>query len=390
MEENKNMQPGMPKRPPAPPKPPMPPRPPVNKPAPAPTPASVPVQPKEQEKVKEVEIKKPEKTEKAKPEKVKKEKVKKEKKEKVKLSKKVKTILALSFAGAIVLAAGITTLVFYLQAIKQLDKPTNLVVNNAGEYVFAECDRTERAERYLFEINNGTTTYILPETKAPKADLTQYMNKVGEYTVKVRAVGKNDKSASEYMSITYTYKHKLNTPTIYLDNDAKQISFIPVLNTTKYAIYYETLDNDPVIITHNSNENVVCDITDILEENGLGYCNIKVKAIPDNSNYVESDFSNEVVACNTIKLNPVSDITYNKDSKVISFVSPDTKFEITLKIQSINSVREVVFEYEEITKIVDLKPYNVVGNGESVVEIKIVALGEGFTLNSEPTTQIIV
>ena len=371
MEENKNPNISRPSMPPRPmPARPIPARPPIQKP----------------------DIKHQTMVEKQTPEQVKPGKVKKHKKEKIKkekktLSKKAKVIIALSFVGFIILSSAITGLVFYLKEISPLSTPNNLQITTISEYIFAECDKVNKAEVYEFTVKFNDDKYYVISSDIPKVDLTNYIKDVGDYQIQVRAVGKNKKSASKYKTENYKHIKKLNVPTIYYNSETETISFTPVKNTTLYHIYYSFIDYK--VIEHNTLDEIEYSLSEIFDENGAGYFNFKVKAISSDENYSDSNFSNEIVALNKIQLDPVSteSINYDKINKKITFISQYQNFEISIKIQGISEQRVIKLKYSETNqnKTVDLNTKSdLISSDEKVIQISIIVLGNDFEINSVP------
>ena len=356
-------------RPPMPPRPAMPPRPPMQ------PPAKPVAETKNKEQLDKGQKQKKEKT----------------KKTKVSLSKKAKTIIALSLVGFFVLVGGVTGLVYYLKQIKQLSTPTNLVINTYGSSIFAECDKVANAETYEFQVNYGTSESIVIPMDIPKAELTSYIKNIGDYQIKVRAIGENPKSASKDAIKTFKNVVKLQAPRIYYDEIKQEISFIPVENTTKYNIYYSSIDNQPKQIIHTTKDDVVYSLNEIFE-NGAGYYNIKVKALAENDNFTDSEFSNEIVALYKTQLQPVENIEYDKTTKIITFTSPNENFDLTLKVQGVSEQRTIVIRCSQSNqnKIVNLTTKaDLLLPNEKLIEISIVAIGTDFELNSLPAVKVL-
>lgn len=323
--------------------------------------------------------------EKTQTEKEKKVKEPKQKKEKKKASKKKKvTILVVSLLLSILLAGGVYFGVNFVKDGKQIETPENLTVYVLNQKVYVEVDENNRAQKYEFLVKNGTQTFSV-SSNDNTLDISAYMRQAGEYKISAKYLGKRASAHSKYSeSISYKNYVVLDAPTIAYDAQTKTLSFVPVVNAVGYNLYYGEEKEFIDAGDGNQNISVRLDSQSFFSGKKAGLYVFAVEAVGEDY-FKSSLLSNKVTVENGTQLIEVSNINYNKQTKVVSFNSEleTTIFEVKLLFSTGESLITLSYEAESLSSSHNfyIGAYNFTGD---ISKIQIVAKGDGnYAYDSE-------
>lgn len=317
----------------------------------------------------------------------KKEKSKKEKNKK-KINKKLILISSLCLIGVIIIGFSALTIINVIKESKKIETPTNLIIYEFNEEKYLKVDENSRAEKYLFKrIFNDEEVTI--QSNVAGINLSPYLLEAGEYKFSVQYLGKRDKADSDFCEeIIYENFIELNKPIVVYDKELNKLVWVPVENATSYNIHYMTPLGIANYYSYNapqSKENVEFDLSIIFNENVAGSYEISVEAV-GGEYYKSSKLSNKIIVNNGTQLLPVTEIKYNKETRVLEFTSDTQTNRYNIKItlnQYENNLIELTYKSEENINLINLSTY-VSG---LVKRIEIVALGDGvYTFDSNSSS----
>ncbi len=273
---------------------------------------------------------------------LKKESQKSDKKPRKKLS--TTNLIIIIIVSAIVVAGAITGAIFYFKKINtKLQTPEFSVVqrqNNTLIYI-SEIENSTAYEVVITPTNSNSFSFTTTESVI---ELKSYLNQAGTFVIKIRALGKTDKAASDFsIEQTITNNKTLDTPYIFKD-DNNILSWNPVKNADKYRLYYKENSETGVLNYIEIDQNDVLITFDLKNLNayGVGVYPVCVEAIAQSESfYLNSNVSNSIEYRVVEKLQAPINVIFNKSSKKISFM--------VLKNKTLPSKFNVVFTLNDHT-----------------------------------------
>lgn len=352
------------------------------------------------------------------------EEVKKEKTVKTK-NKKGKKKLKLIICGVILLlllgGGAFFGISYYNKISVKLETPT-LKIEKMSNKVILEATEVENAESYEFvvSIDDATPITLKSEKNKKELDVANYKKIV----VKVRCLGKVKKANSDFsIEQTLSNKIKLKMNNVFVDGlteikDGQNvisyktddnvsddiISWESVKNASKYYVYYKVdIDKDEVkkYEVEQTEGKIEFSLIKLYQENGAGYYNISVVAIPENDEHYEmSDYSEIKIIEYYTKQEKITSAELNKENKILTIYT-DLLFNASKFALSFNyGVMSGVIEHQLIVD--DLTKEEVIKNGQSalkftvniseflkedIVNISVIVLGDGkYSTNSDSYT----
>lgn len=346
---------------------------------------------------------------------------KKQKEPKVKKPLSKTALIILSVIATVVLALIVVIAGLMLKNIaynRKLSAPS-LTVEQLYNGTVLEVSKIDGAVSYEFEIKKlSDNTISTIKSSSNILELNSYLNQVGEYSVKVRALGRGSGATSDYSeTVEFDNYKQLSKPQIFINNLDKQnntlyktnsqtnddtISWNSVANASKYIVRYGVnLSNGTIASMEQAQKQgeVVFDLSKIYK-NGPGSYQISVIAVPENNSYyLQSDYEQIITVEYYASMDNVSVAKYNKTTKALSFellVGSNYGNEFSLSIISQSGTTE---------HKIYLDKCNVTENNSMVVvttsleqielpenfEMKLTTIGDGrFSTNSEPASVIII
>lgn len=285
--------------------------------------------------------------------KVKAEKKPKEKKLRKKLSKKA-IIIICSFA--VVFAIVVTILAFYIKKINtKLAMPSCSVVQLQSATII-NIDKVENAFAYEICITKeGTNAPTTFKTVNTVIELKSFLNQPGQFSVKVRALGKTENATSDYSeSVSITNYLTLKTPNVFKDGTI--LSWNPVEKAVKYKLFYRAnLDSDLVdFIELDQNENLITFDLSLLNQYGPGLYPISVQAIcGDEPYYLDSACSSIINYEYYAQLQEPAKANLNMTSKTLTFMLYKqaylpTQFKLSVLLEGSYETEEYIIYTQEL------------------------------------------
>lgn len=258
-----------------------------------------------------------------------KSKPKKEKTPKIKKALSKVDIIIIVFA-IFALALGGTSLTLYIIHINtKLETPVYQVYKRNNGTIL-NIDKVEGAYSYEISISNSENKTAVFQSKNNIVELKSYLNKAGEYSLKIRALGKTQKATSDYSEESQIVNYiTLNTPNVFKDGNV--ISWNPVDKAVEYKVYYKadiTLDTVS-FITVPQNDTLISFDLEQLNNFGPSYYPVCVQAITSSAYYLDSDYSNVIDYEYYGKLqNPIQP-KLTLSSKILTFTLLNNKYKST-------------------------------------------------------------
>lgn len=253
-------------------------------------------------------------------------KTKKQKPQKEK--KKInKLMVILLIVVVVILAVVITCLSLYIKKITtKLATPTyEIYQRDVGTII--NIDKVDNALGYEITMCKEGLSDAIFKSTSTVVEIKSYLNKAGEFNVKIRALGKTDKATSDYSEIkTVVNNIALDTPNVFRDGNI--ISWNPVAKAVNYKIYYGVNFNADTVsykIVEQNNNIINFDLT-TLNEYGAGAYPIYVQAITDEQFYLNSGYSKTIVYEYYEKTQDVLQPIFNLSSKKLTFMLDKSKY----------------------------------------------------------------
>lgn len=219
------------------------------------------------------------------------------KEEKAKKQKgKNKLVIILVVVAVIIFALVVSGLVLYLKKVNtKLATPTyEIYQRDVGTII--NIDKVDNALGYEITLSKNGMKDATFKSTSNIVEVKSFLNKAGEFSVKIRALGKTDKATSDYSEIKSVVNNiALDTPNLFRDGNI--ISWNPVAKAVKYNVYYGVnFDNDTVNFKEvEQNNNLISFDLTTLNEYGAGAYPIYVQAITNEQYYLNSQYSKTIV-----------------------------------------------------------------------------------------------
>lgn len=253
----------------------------------------------------------------------------KPKKEEVKKSLSKVAIIIIVFA-IFALTLGGTSLTLYIIHINtKLETPIYQVCKRNNGTIL-NIDKVEGAYSYEITITNSENKTAVFQSKNNIVELKSYLNKAGEYSLKIRALGKTQKATSDYSEESQIVNYiTLDTPNVFKDGNV--ISWNPIDKAVEYKVFYKadiTLDTVS-FITIPQNDILISFDLEQLNNFGPSYYPVSVQAITSSAYYLDSDYSNIIDYEYYGKLqNPIQP-KLTLSSKILTFTLLNNKYKST-------------------------------------------------------------
>lgn len=256
----------------------------------------------------------------------------KNKKEKVKKDRKPlnKVAIIIIVFAIFALALGGTSLTLYIIHINtKLETPVyNVDTPQVGTIITIE--KVDGAYSYEITITNSENKTAVFQSQNNIVELKSYLNKAGEYSLKIRALGKTAKATSDYSEESQIVNYvTLDTPNVFKDGNV--ISWNPVDKAVEYKVYYKadiTLDTVS-FITVPQNDTLISFDLEQLNNFGPSYYPVCVQAITSSAYYLDSDYSNVIDYEYYGKLqNPIQP-KLTLSSKILTFTLLNNRYKST-------------------------------------------------------------
>lgn len=217
--------------------------------------------------------------------------------------------------------------------------PSNLSVSN-NVLTF---DKVQGADGYKIKVDG----VLIDEITENSVDLSSVLTTAKSYLIEVCAVFGEEES--EYVSISYDLKQKLNAP-INLQVDANEgrylLSFDKVENASAYQIY---VNGTRIFVNQTITQNNDIDITDSLS---VGTNQIYVISVGDEGYYSSSNRSKEYTYVKTIQLEAVSNINVapSRGKYYLHFDAVENATQYQIEIKDSNN-KSVLSQFSTTTEI---------------------------------------
>ncbi len=194
--------------------------------------------------------------------------------------------------------------------------PANLTVENVDGKYYAVWDAVPYAETYSFSVDEHLIANDVAENRF---DLTEIIGDrtTGKFLLGVRANATGYYYDSLYTTYIFYLSHALAAPTITFDQETRKLTIVGQGDGTGYALdikYYEN-ETDTVAAKHLEYTNIqstIINFTNTMEITGLGIYKIKVMENGDGVYWEDSDWSNELTAFYTVKLDALVSLNVDK------------------------------------------------------------------------------
>lgn len=217
--------------------------------------------------------------------------------------------------------------------IGTLSSPTNIQAIQEQDKSLIIFDGVENAEYYEIYINDVSVTIKGANQSRIQFDASKIITLPQKYNIKVKACAKQyfDSVAVELMG-GYTYTSVLSSPVVTLDGTT--LNWNKVDNAQFYDV--EVVSQSPTITNVYRVPTNTFDASSVLV--GVGAYRFRVKAISENSDYLESGFSNLITIQQTQTLITPNGLEVNYSASlnedVLTFVSSDSVDEFVFNVDN--------------------------------------------------------
>lgn len=314
-----------------------------------------------------------------------KSKSKKEKAPKVKKPLSKVAIIIIVFA-VFALALGGTSLTLYIIHINTKLETPIFQVYKRNNGTILNIDKVEGAYSYEISISNSANKTAVFQSQNNVVELKSYLNKAGEYSLKIRALGKTPKATSDYSEESQIVNYiTLDTPIVFKDGNV--IFWNPVDKAVEYKVFYKadiTLDAVS-FITIPQNDTLISFDLEQLNAFGPSYYPVSVQAITTSAYYLDSDYSSIVDYEYYDKLqNPIQP-QLNLSSNILTFTLLNNKYKSTkykLLITIENSGDYLTMPYVISLDEVDRINVNYENQSATKYSVNLIELTTGEILNA--------
>ena len=307
----------------------------------------------------------------------------------------------------VLIATGILILLLNKGEEKKLETPI-IKVEQLYNGTVLESTEIDGAVSYEFELTNIKTNIKenLPLFSSNIVELKSYLNKVGEFSVRVRAIAKNDKLTSDYSnSVNFINYKQLETPQIDIKNLVKEnessllyktnedisddvISWNSIDNASYYLVRYgANIENETINTETISNTDGMINFSlSKIYKNGTGSYQISVIAMPEESSYyLASEYQKIITVEYYSKQDDVVSSNYNKETKNLEFSLNSNSIygnEFEVYLIYVNETKEHKIYLDKCEKstngnVITLKTNLTQIDCGNIISMKIKALGDG-------------
>ena len=280
-----------------------------------------------------------------------KESEKKQKNNKTKKPFKWKLFLLILIPCLLLIISLSTFLTLYIKDINtKLATPTYEIYQRQTGTIIS-IDKINKAISYEINVYEQETLKAVFISDNNLVELKTFLNQPGEFTIKIRALGKTEKATSDFSEEKSLINIiTLSTPQIFKDNNI--ITWNPILHAEKYLLFYcADLEADELkSIEIPQNEGLISFDLSALNIYGPGLYPVCVQAITNLEYYKNSEYSNVINYEYFAELqNPIMP-ELNMEENILSFMlSKDSYIPNSFKVRVTLENNNQLVEYTVFT-----------------------------------------
>ena len=196
--------------------------------------------------------------------------------------------------------------------------PANMSVEFVDGKYYAIWDSVPYAETYSFTVDEHL---IANDVTANRYDLTEIIGDrtTGRFLLGVRVNATGYYYDSLYTTYDFYLTHALATPTITFDQETRILTIVGQGDGTGYALSIDYFESENALsigatkhLEYDNLQSTIINFTNTMEITGLGIYKIKVKELGDGVYWDDSEWSNDLTAFYTVKLDSLVSLNVDK------------------------------------------------------------------------------